>query len=105
MLVFFLVDAKWIVFAAGWQQEKESFREDMHHSVMYLCTKLVPLVQTLPALGFGTLGVGVVNGVSEAIAEQHLNSRRVPRGRQCICNKLQVEFLLFLSLSHSTPFN
>lgn len=42
--------------------EKESLREDMHLCVMYLCTKLVLLVQTLPALGFGTLHVGVVNG-------------------------------------------
>lgn len=84
---------------------KESFREDIHLCVMYLCTKLVLLVQTLPALGFRTLRVGVVNGVLEAIAEQHLNSWCVPRGRQCICNKLQVEFLLFLFLSHSTPFN
>lgn len=86
-------------------RKKESFREDINHCVMYLCTKLVLLVQTLPALRFGTLGVGVVNGVSEAITEQHLNPRCVPRVRQCICNKLQVEFLLFLSLSHSTPFN
>lgn len=42
--------------------EKESLREDMHLCVMYLCTKLVLLVQTLPALGFGTLHVGIVNG-------------------------------------------
>lgn len=38
------------------------------------------LVQTLPALGFGTLCVGVVNGVSDVMAEQHLNSWSVPEG-------------------------
>lgn len=30
MLVFFLVGAEWIVFAAGWEQGKESFRRDVH---------------------------------------------------------------------------
>jgi len=53
--------------------------------------KSVLLVQTLSALGFGTLRVGVVHGISEVLAQQHLNSWDVlGRGkRQCICNKLR----------------
>lgn len=85
---------------------KESFREDLHLFVSFVFAQnSVLLVQTLPALGFGTLRVGVVNGVSELMAEQHLNSWGVPGGRPCICNKLQVESLLSFSLSYSTPFN
>lgn len=67
--------ALWIVFAAGPYQEKESFREDLHLFASFVFAQSpVLLVQTLPALGFGTLHVGVVNGVSEAMAEQHWNS-------------------------------
>lgn len=88
----FLVDAPWIVFAVGWYQKKESSSEDLHLFVSFVFAQnSVLLVQTLPALGFGTLHVGVVNRVSEAMAEQHLNSWGVPVGRQCICNKLHVE--------------
>lgn len=63
------------VFAAGCYQEKESFREDLHLFLVFVFAQnSVFLVQTLPALRFGTLHVGVVNGVSEAMAGQHLNS-------------------------------
>lgn len=50
----FLVDAPWFVFAAGWYQEKESFREDLHLFVSFVFAQnSVLLVQPLPALVLG----------------------------------------------------
>lgn len=74
-LVLFLVDASWIISAAGWYQEKESFREVPHLFASFVFAQnSAPLVLTLPAFEFGTLHVGIVNRVSEVMAEQHLSS-------------------------------
>lgn len=79
-LVLFLVDASWIVSAARGYQGKESFREVLHLFVSFVFAQnSAPLVLTLPAFEFGTLHVGVVNRVSEATTEQHLNSWGVLR--------------------------
>lgn len=63
------------VFAAGCYQERRVLGKTYIFFLYFvLAQKSVFLVQTLPALRFGTLNVGVVNGVSEVMAGQHLNS-------------------------------
>lgn len=74
-LCLFPVDASWLSLQLDATRKRRVLGETYIFFLSFvLAQKSVFLVQTLPALRFGTLNVGVVNGVSEVMAGQHLNS-------------------------------
>lgn len=74
-LCLFPVDASWLSLQLDATRKRRVLGKTYISFLSFvLAQKSVFLVQTLPALRFGTLNVGVVNGVSEVMAGQHLNS-------------------------------
>lgn len=94
------------VFAAGCHQEKKSFRRDLHlFFVLCIGTKVCFSSSDLVSLEVWDLKRRRCKWGFRSDGRATFKFLGLLGGRQCICNKLQVESPLFFSLSHSTPFN